>query len=274
VHILDPDFEESTRALLADIAAARGSPVQNTPDPLSSQGTLVTPNLSQNTPVGYPFNLILTTATIPKSLATYLDIYHPTLIRLASPGVHRLPSTMKTEYENWTGGNKDADIERRIRKVWAEDSIRSNFDGNRSRILIFCNRGTKVQTLGAYLDGKGIPNVALTKDGGTRNFGNNRHLDGFLRTNGPKHPRPSPQDGDKEPHVMITTSMLSRGLDFSPDVRHVFIVDEPRNMVDFLHRAGRSARAGQAGKVVVFGKLKGRGSAKTTVMKEKVRALR
>ena len=44
---------------------------------------------------------------------------------------------------------------------------------------------------------------------------------------------------------MITTYMLSRGLDFSPNVRHVFIVDEPRNMVDFLHRSGRSARAGQ-----------------------------
>ena len=73
---------------------------------------------------------------------------------------------------------------------------------------------------------------------------------------------------------MITTSMLSRGLDFSPEVRHVFIVDEPRNMVDFLHRAGRSARAGQSGKVVVFGKLSGRGSARATEMKKKVGALK
>ncbi len=31
-------------------------------------------------------------------------------------------------------------------------------------------------------------------------------------------------------------------------------------MVDFLHRAGRSGRAGESGKVVVFGKMKGRGS--------------
>jgi len=182
---------------------------------------------------------------------------------------------MKTEYESWTGGNKDADVERRIRKVWAEDSIRPDFDGNRSKILVFCNRGTKVQSLGSFLEGKGIPNVALTKDGSARNIGNNRHLDGFVRTNNPQtKPRSPPQSGDREPHVMITTSMLSRGLDFSPDVRHVFIVDEPRNMVDFLHRAGRSARAGQIGKVVVFGKLKGRGSAKATEMKKKVGALR
>ena len=182
---------------------------------------------------------------------------------------------MKTEYESWTGGNKDADIERRIRKVWAEDSIRPDFDGKRSKILIFCNKGTKVQSLGSFLEGKGIPNVALTKDGSARNIGNNHHLDGFVRTNNPRTKSRSPsQSGDREPHVMITTSMLSRGLDFSPDVRHVFIMDEPRNMVDFLHRAGRSARAGQIGKVVVFGKLKGRGSARAMEMKKKVGALR
>ena len=115
----------------------------------------------------------------------------------------------------------------------------------------------------------------MTKDGGARNFGNNHHLDGFLRTADSK-PKPSSSSPgkDKEPNVMITTSMLSRGLDFSPEVRHVFIVDEPRNMIDFLHRAGRSARAGQSGKVVVFGKLKGRGSARATEMKRKVGALR
>ena len=182
---------------------------------------------------------------------------------------------MKTEYEGWTGGNKDADVERRIRKVWADDSIRSDFNGKLSKILIFCNRGTKVQSLGSFLEGKGIPNVALTKDGDARNIGNNHHLDGFVRTSNSKpKPRSSSLNENKEPHVMITTSMLSRGLDFSPDVRHVFIVDEPRNMVDFLHRAGRSARAGQTGKVVVFGKLKGRGSARTTEMKKKVGALK
>lgn len=276
MRILDPDFQESTRTLLADVAAARGQPVLRTADLLPpSPETPTASNLVQNTPINYPFNLILTTATIPPLLATYLDVHHPALTRLASPNLHRLPSTMKTEYESWTGGNKDAVVERRIRKVWAEDSIRSDFDGKLSKILIFCNKGSKVQTLGAFLEGKGIPNVALTKDSDARNIGNNHHLDGFLRTNNSRvKPRSSSSSKDKGPHVMITTSMLSRGLDFSPDVRHVFIVDEPRNMIDFLHRAGRSARAGQVGKVVVFGKLKGRGSTKAIEMKKKVGALR
>ena len=61
-------------------------------------------------------------------------------------------------------------------------------------------------------------------------------------------------EGDEGKDVLVTTSLLSRGLDFAPDVRHVLIVDEPRNVVDLLHRAGRSARAGRSGTVTVFGK--------------------
>jgi len=49
---------------------------------------------------------------------------------------------------------------------------------------------------------------------------------------------------------MVTTSLLSRGLDFSPEVKHVFIVDEPRNMIDFLHRAGRSGRGSDRGREI------------------------
>jgi len=73
---------------------------------------------------------------------------------------------------------------------------------------------------------------------------------------------------------MVTTSLLSRGLDFSPDLKHVFIVDQPRNTIDFLHRAGRSGRAGHKGKVVVFMKTAGRGSAKSQQIKDLLKDLR
>jgi len=82
------------------------------------------------------------------------------------------------------------------------------------------------------------------------------------------------KDPKKTPHVIITTSLLSRGLDFAPDIKHVFIVDEPRNMIDFLHRAGRSGRAGQKGRVVVFGKMTGRGSGLAKEVRKKVGALK
>ncbi|KAF8877413.1 P-loop containing nucleoside triphosphate hydrolase protein [Infundibulicybe gibba] len=288
--LFDPDFQETTRQLLADISEARGHviPIPEAVAVPPTPETAPAPTTPEMQPTTYPFNLILTSATIPASLASYLDKHHPKLMRLASPNLHHLPKTLQTEYVNWSGGNKYADIERRVRRVWAEDSSMYNGTDSHStlsKVLIFCNRSTKVAALGEYLHDKGIKNIALTSTSEHRKRGSNHHLDGFLRqttqlqgssdgaTKTEPAAAPSTSDPAEEPHVMITTSLLSRGLDFSPEIRHVFIVDEPRNMIDFLHRAGRSGRAGQRGKVVVFGKMKGRGSAKAKDVRKRVGAL-
>jgi ATP-dependent RNA helicase MRH4 len=150
---------------------------------------------------------------------------------------------------------------------------------DKSKILIFTNRSSRALSLGYELTAQGIPNVTLTSTSSTRKnaYGSNRHIDTFLR-----HPekRDKVEDlqsaaiRDKDQiHVLITTSLLSRGIDFHPSVRHVFIVDPPRNMVDFIHRAGRTARAGMEGKIVIFGKKKGRGSAEGDRVKQRLKAL-
>ncbi|CAA7263579.1 unnamed protein product [Cyclocybe aegerita] len=264
--LFDPDFQETTRTLLADISEARGAPV-----PLVSASSLRSPSSTHTTPepTNYPFNLLLTSATIPNSLNAYLEKHHPSLVRLASPRLHHLPKTLQTEYVSWTGGNKFADILRRIRRIWAEDSAGER--GSLSKVLIFCNKSTKVVELSAYLAEQGIKSVAMTSQSEHRGRGSNKHLDGFLRTRAAHEATTG--DVKNEAHVMVTTSLLSRGLDFTPEIKHVFIVDEPRNMIDFLHRAGRSGRAGQRGKVVIFGKMKGRGSERVREVRKRVGAL-
>ncbi|KAG1742138.1 P-loop containing nucleoside triphosphate hydrolase protein [Suillus lakei] len=274
--LFDPDFQESTRMFLADIAAARGQPVpvispsalSSTPDPE------VTTTSIQS--ISYPFNFLLTSATIPTTLATYLSNYHSSLTRLASPRLHHLPPTLRTEHTSWTGGNKNADIERRIRRVWAEDALVHSKTATGpgpiklSKVLVFCNKRSKVEQLAAFLDGRGIKCVALTGGAEARKRGSNHHLDGFLKTAGPAPTGLGLCDPAQTPHVLSTTSLLSRGLDFSLMIKHVFIVDGPGNMIDFLHRAGG---ADEAGKVVVFGRAKGRGSGRTEEVKQRVRAV-
>ena len=48
-------------------------------------------------------------------------------------------------------------------------------------MLVFCNKGARVEALGAALRERGVLNVALTKAGDARLHGSNHHLDGFLR---------------------------------------------------------------------------------------------
>ncbi|KAJ3755865.1 P-loop containing nucleoside triphosphate hydrolase protein, partial [Lentinula raphanica] len=328
--LFDPDFNSFTRLLLAEISKARGKEVgfaqdatsisDSEPSSSSSHALTGTAEVEDSAPpTRYPFNLILTTATIPPALLYYLQQHHPAMFFrrhrrhsprnagvLRSSGLHRLPSSLKIEQVDWSGGNKLADIEKRLRAVWMEDERR--WMGNMgkgqtelSKVIVFCNKSAKVDDLGAYLEEKGIKTVTLTKEkeersgtserkGSERRRGSNKHLEGFLRvrsrttdtdaveetssTSPPPRrlqplvtnsnpsstsralsstPTPTPTLSNT-PHVLLTTSLLSRGLDFSPSVRHVFIVDEPRNVVDFLHRAGRTARAGTEGVVVVFGK--------------------
>ena len=48
--------------------------------------------------------------------------------------------------------------------------------------------------------------------------------------------------------ILVSTNLASRGLDLGK-IDHVIMYDLPDNVADYLHRAGRTARAGAAGKV-------------------------
>jgi len=251
--VYGPDFVQTTELLLGDIASAK----LNKPPLVIGQGT---PNPTSP----YPFNLILCTATVPNSLDHYITTYYPSMERLTSVRLHQLPRSITPEHVPYSGGNRAADIAARIRKVWLEDG--TGRDGEKSKILLFCNRSSTAENLAQYLNEHNIRAVPLVRGlgQGMRNKNNDRSIEPFLKIdeNSVKARRNQEMsaNGEAEPRVLITTSLLSRGLDFSPSVKHVFIVDEPNNMVDFIHRAGRTGRAEEQGKVVIFSKSKGRGS--------------
>ncbi len=52
--------------------------------------------------------------------------------------------------------------------------------------------------------------------------------------------------------ILVATDLAARGLHI-PDVSHVFNYDLPQNAEDFVHRIGRTARAGASGDAVSFG---------------------
>nr|CAG4716184.1 unnamed protein product [Naegleria fowleri] len=50
-------------------------------------------------------------------------------------------------------------------------------------------------------------------------------------------------------NIMVTTDIASRGLDIANPVDHVVMFDFPLNSIDYMHRAGRTGRMRQLGKV-------------------------
>jgi ATP-dependent RNA helicase MRH4 len=295
-HRTDPDFIDQTLLLLSDIAAARGKPVP----------AVVRDNRNKSqapTPFDYPFNFVLTSATIPAALATHLEAHHPRMTRLVSPRLHRLPTRLALEFSPYNSGNRNAEVLAKLKAVWRDDALAGR---GRARIVIFANTRARTAEMGAYLSENGVPNIVVTGQSndngegrsGRRVYGSNKHLAGFLKPilnkSNSLHSQPPYAGGQEEekgepttglgksksesesesPRVLLSTSLLARGLDFDPSVSHVFVLDPPRNTADFLHRAGRTGRAGSGGKVVVFGKGAGRGAGKLREMRQRLAALR
>jgi superfamily II DNA/RNA helicase len=72
-------------------------------------------------------------------------------------------------------------------------------------------------------------------------------------------PGSSDADGSSSSHgassnaVMVSTDAAARGIDL-PDITHVIQADFSQTAIEFLHRVGRTARAGKGGKVTsLFG---------------------
>ena len=103
------------------------------------------------------------------------------------------------------------------------------------RTLVFVNTRREADRLEHYLSHNGIQAQAISGDVPQKK--RLRMIKDF-------------QSGDLP--VLIGTDVASRGLHI-PDVSHVFNYDLPQDPEDYVHRIGRTARAGASGDAISFG---------------------
>lgn len=103
-----------------------------------------------------------------------------------------------------------------------------------TRTLVFVNTKRAAEKVEAYLEGNGIHAGLLTGDVPQR-----KRLALLEKFTSGKLP------------VLVATDVASRGLHI-PDVSHVVNFDLPQDAEDYVHRVGRTARAGASGDAVSF----------------------
>jgi len=104
-----------------------------------------------------------------------------------------------------------------------------------ARIMVFVNMKREAEKVQAYFEANGIKAAAISGD--------------VPQT---KRSRMLKQFQDGELPVLIGTDVASRGLHI-PDVQYVMNYDLPHEAEDYVHRIGRTARAGASGNAISFG---------------------
>ena len=104
-----------------------------------------------------------------------------------------------------------------------------------SRIMVFVNTKREAERIQAYLQANDIDASAISGD-----VPQKKRMSMLKRF----------QSGELP--VLIGTDVASRGLHI-PDVQYVINYDLPQDREDYVHRIGRTARAGAAGDAISFG---------------------
>ncbi|MDR0355656.1 MAG: DEAD/DEAH box helicase, partial [Deltaproteobacteria bacterium] len=102
------------------------------------------------------------------------------------------------------------------------------------RVIIFCNTKSRVEWLTKKLHHYGFQAEGITGDL-------------------PQNKRLELMQAFKDQHlqIMVATDVASRGIHVE-DVSHVYNYDLPQDPENYIHRIGRTARAGKSGKAVSF----------------------
>ncbi|KAI8975076.1 P-loop containing nucleoside triphosphate hydrolase protein, partial [Mycotypha africana] len=186
----------------------------------------------------YTEKIVVVSATLPRSVHTALDALFPKMIKLTTPSLHKALPNLKQSFvdlERFQGNRQMALLEVLKKNIKRDD-----------KTLVFCNTKKAVEILHRFLGTKNINALALYKDAP---MNRSEALEIFAKPLNENIVNKSGEEQKKtfDQNILISTDIASRGID-TTFVDHVILYDFPTSVVDYLHRVGRTARAGQTGK--------------------------
>jgi ATP-dependent RNA helicase DDX49/DBP8 len=171
-----------------------------------------------------------------------------TVHEIVSSNTPNLPSGLKLEYIFMPSRVRDTYLLTAIRELMANGGRRGKDEDNRGwkasddlheqdsqkarSVIVFVNTCERAGFISSLLSNLGVDNVALHSV-----LSQNRRLAALGKFK------------SQQTRVLVATDVASRGLDI-PTVDLVINAELPRNATAFVHRVGRTARAGRRGRAI------------------------
>lgn len=188
--------------------------------------------------------LVFASLTIPAEFNSTMNKLFPGNIPVTTPSLHRLPKLIDFRLINASlSPYKGSKIKALLQLLYAINCDNTE-RGYEKRVIVFVNEKENVAKVTGKLrhnynhecynlSGDDDPEVRKEK---IQNFIN---------------PPQKTNDEEKVMKVLVCTDLLARGLNFS-GIRNVILYDVPKTSVDLVHRAGRTGRMNQSGRVFMI----------------------
>lgn len=188
-------------------------------------------------------NVVFVTATIPRAFDRYLRSEYPTIQRLVTPSIHRLPRHIEFRViEAWRApyhNDKDLALRQLLYAVYNDNTEPSRV----KRAVVFVNKRESVEHVVDVLNSTGFSATSLLA---SKQEERAAILAQFVNSDVLK---------EGKLQILVATDVAARGVDFQ-DLKNVVLYDVPFTAADLLHRAGRTGRLGKKGRVFVLASQK------------------
>ncbi|KAF3221962.1 RNA helicase [Orbilia oligospora] len=189
--------------------------------------------------------LVLCSATIPKSLDTYITKKYPDCKRLVTANLHAVPRRIQLQVvdvmNNIYKGSKLRACAHLCQTIVGD----STEPGFAKRVVVFVNERETTDEVTKFLQETGFNAVSINRDSDSRKI-----LESFT---GEREASTADWDGVRKGgmKILVTTDLASRGVD-TKNVKNIILYDVPYTSIDFIHRLGRTGRMGRRGRAWIL----------------------